>query len=267
MGAGSFGSREFTTSNGPDVRVYLVAATDAVDNETVTKAGFVELGKLKGNEGDQNYDVPADLDLASTGRSRSGATASASTSPPRRSRRLPDRETCHVARSRSHVVGGIAWPRPRPRRRRTSRRNSPSRSRTSRRGEALKLSNGKTAPFVSAPVLWVIHSGSTNPLFVGGQPDAGNGLETLAETGNPGPLLRSLTGAGGVASAGADDHAGGRRRHGPITPGQGYEFEISAVPGQILSIAWMFGQSNDLFYSNDRPIALFDAAGKPVRAT
>ena len=54
----------FTTSNGPDVRVYLVAAADAADNESVTKAGFVELGKLKGNEGDQNYDVPADLDLA-----------------------------------------------------------------------------------------------------------------------------------------------------------------------------------------------------------
>jgi hypothetical protein len=54
---------EFATSNGPDVRVYLVAAADAADNETVTKAGFVELGKLKGNEGDQNYDVPADLDL------------------------------------------------------------------------------------------------------------------------------------------------------------------------------------------------------------
>jgi hypothetical protein len=30
----------------------------------VTKAGFVELGKLKGNEGDQNYDVPEDLDLS-----------------------------------------------------------------------------------------------------------------------------------------------------------------------------------------------------------
>jgi hypothetical protein len=54
---------EFTTSNGPDVRVYLVAASDASDNETVTKAGFVELGRLKGTEGDQNYDVPADLDL------------------------------------------------------------------------------------------------------------------------------------------------------------------------------------------------------------
>jgi hypothetical protein len=54
---------EFATSNGPDVRVYLVAAPDAADNATVTKAGFVELGKLKGNQGDQNYDVPDDLDL------------------------------------------------------------------------------------------------------------------------------------------------------------------------------------------------------------
>ena len=54
---------EFSTSNGPDVRVYLVAAPNATDNETVTKAGFVELGKLKGTDGDQNYEVPADLDL------------------------------------------------------------------------------------------------------------------------------------------------------------------------------------------------------------
>jgi len=54
---------DFATSNGPDVRVYLVAANDATDNASVTKAGFVELGKLKGNQGDQNYDVPTGLDL------------------------------------------------------------------------------------------------------------------------------------------------------------------------------------------------------------
>ena len=54
---------DFATSNGPDVRVYLIAAGDASDNETVTTAGFVELGKLKGNQGDQNYDVTAGLDL------------------------------------------------------------------------------------------------------------------------------------------------------------------------------------------------------------
>lgn len=55
---------DFQTSNGPDVRVYLVAASDASDSDTVTRAGFVELGALKGNIGDQNYDVPADTDLA-----------------------------------------------------------------------------------------------------------------------------------------------------------------------------------------------------------
>jgi hypothetical protein len=54
----------FATSNGPDVRVYLVAAADAKDNDTVKNAGFVEVGKLKGNIGDQNYEVPANLDLA-----------------------------------------------------------------------------------------------------------------------------------------------------------------------------------------------------------
>jgi hypothetical protein len=53
----------FSTSNGPDVRVFLVAANDAPDNETVTQAGFVELGKLKGTQGDQNYDIPAGVDL------------------------------------------------------------------------------------------------------------------------------------------------------------------------------------------------------------
>jgi hypothetical protein len=54
----------FETSNGPDVQVYLVAAPDAKDNETVTKAGFVHVGPLKGNIGDQNYDLPANIDLA-----------------------------------------------------------------------------------------------------------------------------------------------------------------------------------------------------------
>jgi hypothetical protein len=46
------------------VHVYLVAAADAKDNDTVTKAGFIDVGSLKGNIGDQNYDLPADIDLA-----------------------------------------------------------------------------------------------------------------------------------------------------------------------------------------------------------
>ena len=53
----------FETSNGPDVHVYLVAAEVAKDNATVKEAGFIDLGSLKGNKGDQNYEVPASVDL------------------------------------------------------------------------------------------------------------------------------------------------------------------------------------------------------------
>lgn len=56
----------FKTSNGPDVHVILVAAKDADDDANFLKNGTerVELGKLKGNQGDQNYEVPAGTDLA-----------------------------------------------------------------------------------------------------------------------------------------------------------------------------------------------------------
>jgi hypothetical protein len=56
----------FKTSNGPDVHVVLIAATDAQDDEKFFDKSVerVELGKLKGNEGDQNYDIPAGTDLS-----------------------------------------------------------------------------------------------------------------------------------------------------------------------------------------------------------
>src|SRR5206468_9379764 len=53
-----------TPSNGPDVHVYMVAADDAKDVATVQKAGFVDLGVIKGNISDQNYTLASDLDLA-----------------------------------------------------------------------------------------------------------------------------------------------------------------------------------------------------------
>lgn len=55
---------EFSTSNGPELQLYLVAAADTRDSAAVKSAGFVTLGALKGNQGDQNYDVPADLDFS-----------------------------------------------------------------------------------------------------------------------------------------------------------------------------------------------------------
>jgi len=54
----------FETSNGPAVQVYLVAARDATDSDTVKKAGYLSLGPIKGSKGDQNYELPANADLA-----------------------------------------------------------------------------------------------------------------------------------------------------------------------------------------------------------
>ena len=56
---------DFTTSNGPDVHVLLARAEDKGLDEEIVKGNldFVELGSLKGNQGDQNYDLPANADL------------------------------------------------------------------------------------------------------------------------------------------------------------------------------------------------------------
>jgi Electron transfer DM13 len=55
----------FKTSNGPDVHVILIAAKNAGDDANFLKSGTqrLELGMLKGNEGDQNYEIPPDTDL------------------------------------------------------------------------------------------------------------------------------------------------------------------------------------------------------------
>jgi hypothetical protein len=54
----------FSTSNGPDVHVYMVASDDAKDVTTVQQAGFIDLGVIKGNIGDQNFTLGPDVDLS-----------------------------------------------------------------------------------------------------------------------------------------------------------------------------------------------------------
>ena len=53
----------FAVDNGPDVHVRLIKADDAKDTSSVAKTDHLELGKLKGNKGSQNYDVPEKVDL------------------------------------------------------------------------------------------------------------------------------------------------------------------------------------------------------------
>ncbi|HEX8856772.1 MAG TPA: DM13 domain-containing protein [Thermoleophilaceae bacterium] len=50
----------FETSAGPDLRVYLAPAGADQDSRG---EGSVDLGGLKGNIGNQQYDIPRDADL------------------------------------------------------------------------------------------------------------------------------------------------------------------------------------------------------------
>lgn len=54
---------DFTSTNGPDLRVLLVEA-GAGDDDAAYGAASFDLGPLRGNVGDQNYDIPVEVDLA-----------------------------------------------------------------------------------------------------------------------------------------------------------------------------------------------------------
>jgi hypothetical protein len=54
------------TSNGPDLRVWLTdqpVRPGSAGWRVFDDGRWVELGRLKGNRGDQGYDIPADVDL------------------------------------------------------------------------------------------------------------------------------------------------------------------------------------------------------------
>ena len=58
---------DFEVTNGPDLRVLLAAAADPQSREELQAGGYVHLEKLKGNIGNQNYEIPADIDPATQG--------------------------------------------------------------------------------------------------------------------------------------------------------------------------------------------------------
>lgn len=55
---------EFRVTNGPDLRVLLVNTPNPEGRSDLDDAGYVELGKLKGNVGSQNYDIPDTVSLS-----------------------------------------------------------------------------------------------------------------------------------------------------------------------------------------------------------
>ncbi len=55
---------DFQVLNGPELHVWLVPVNPVPNTVGTEIAGYVDLGKLKGNIGSQNYPLPANLELA-----------------------------------------------------------------------------------------------------------------------------------------------------------------------------------------------------------
>ncbi|MGI9262232.1 MAG: DM13 domain-containing protein [Woeseiaceae bacterium] len=58
---------DFRTTNGPALVVYLAKHASPSQASDVTDGGFISLGKLKGNVGNQNYVIPDNIDVAEYG--------------------------------------------------------------------------------------------------------------------------------------------------------------------------------------------------------
>jgi hypothetical protein len=57
---------DFTTSNGPDVHIVLAQSSDENLKQDFVKGHLdtIELGPMKANQGDQNYDLPDSADVS-----------------------------------------------------------------------------------------------------------------------------------------------------------------------------------------------------------
>ena len=64
---GGHGRIRGESTNGPDLRVVLSPHQSPDSRGDVKLPGYVDLGKLKGNKGDQNYNIPDDVDIDAQG--------------------------------------------------------------------------------------------------------------------------------------------------------------------------------------------------------
>ena len=118
-------------------------------------------------------------------------------------------------------------------------------------------------PTLFAPGAWVLHR-ETGPLFTNGEADRGDGLEMLAEDGDPTMLATSLRSLG--LQAGVFDTPVCADTSRPLRTLEYFEFEVTASPEKpYLSFATMLVQSNDLFLAPAvGGIPLFDDEGEPI---
>jgi hypothetical protein len=117
-----------------------------------------------------------------------------------------------------------------------------------------------------SPGVYVVAS-EGEPLYSVGLADRGLGLERIAEDGDPMPLAEAVRAAPptGAVADGVFETPAGNDEPGPARPGSGFEFTITAGPGDHLAFATMFGMSNDWFFGTPAGgIPLVAADGTPT---
>ena len=117
----------------------------------------------------------------------------------------------------------------------------------------------------ASPGVWIVHNTETMPLYTNGELDYGDGLEAIAEDGNPTMSGDNLSSADGYINGAVFNMPAGSDSPGPILSGSMYEFSFNAQEGDRLSFASMLAATNDVvFATNDEGIELFDSSGLPV---
>lgn len=93
------------------------------------------------------------------------------------------------------------------------------------------------------------------------------GLEDLAEDGAGGPLAEALAAQEGWTATGTLAGPEGAYEPGPALPGDTFIVRTQARPDDRLHLAWMFAESNDIFFGLEpEGVALFDEEGALMEA-
>lgn len=108
-----------------------------------------------------------------------------------------------------------------------------------------------------SPGAWATHKTGTQPIYQLNEPDFGEGVEGIAEDGDPSTLAATLISKAGVSDSGTFDTGVGSANPGAIGPGGSFQFSFTAIEDENLSLATMFVQSNDWFYA-------FNPSGLPL---
>jgi hypothetical protein len=127
--------------------------------------------------------------------------------------------------------------------------------------DGVAAQDGAKYPFALSPGFFIVSS-KNSQIFETGK-KAAKQLEAQAEDGNPELFLKKYLSRVGSLYAGIFNKPIGKDMASPIFSGDSFEFEVYAEEGMKLNLAFMYGQSNDLFYAPDMSIDLFDANGNP----